>query len=194
MGTLMLLNQISFHVWAIIVGNWSLQLNLPLQICTIAAYSCAYLLFTKEQKVFNIMYFLVMTATVQATLTPDTGYGYDHYYFYCYFISHGLSVLSILFMIIVEKYRVTFDCIKKSFVFVNILAAITLFFNWILGANYMYLMKKPPSDTLMSFLGPWPFYIIVEEILAILLFSLAYLPFALTKKKEKKEIPLFQEK
>jgi hypothetical integral membrane protein (TIGR02206 family) len=45
------------------------------------------------------------------------------------------------------------------------------------GANYGFLRAKPPQASLLDLLGPWPWYILALDALAVVLFTLLYLPF-----------------
>ena len=45
---------------------------------------------------------------------------------------------------------------------------IALFSNIILDANYFWLMGKPPVGSLLDFMGPWPWYILVAEFVALI--------------------------
>ena len=51
-------------------------------------------------------------------------------------------------------------------------------YNAIAGTNFMYLAEKPPVPTLLDYLGPWPWYILTAQPLAVLLIWLSWLPFA----------------
>jgi uncharacterized membrane protein YwaF len=47
--------------------------------------------------------------------------------------------------------------------------------DWLVGANYMYLMERPPTESPLVF-GDWPWYIINVELVGLLLSFIMYLP------------------
>jgi uncharacterized membrane protein YwaF len=50
--------------------------------------------------------------------------------------------------------------------------------NWLTGGNYMFIARKPNFPTLIDALGPWPWYLISLELVALAAFALVYLPYA----------------
>ena len=59
---------------------------------------------------------------------------------------------------------------------------IALFANLILDANYFWIMGKPPAGSLLDYMGPWPWYILTGEFVALGHFILAYLLYLLINK------------
>ena len=54
--------------------------------------------------------------------------------------------------------------------------------NLLLDSNYMYTLRKPATASLFDLMGPWPWYLLGAEVLALGLFLLLYLPFALERR------------
>jgi hypothetical integral membrane protein (TIGR02206 family) len=55
--------------------------------------------------------------------------------------------------------------------------------NWLLGSNYLFIAHKPDTPSLIDVLGPWPWYILSLEALALVLCLGLYLPYALRDRR-----------
>jgi hypothetical integral membrane protein (TIGR02206 family) len=183
---MLIVNEITYQSWNIITGRWSIQWNLPLHLCSLLVWLCAYLLITKSYKVYEIVYFLGIAGALQPLLTPDAGrYGFPHYYSIQFFISHGSIITAAIFMTCVEEHRPYWASIKRVFIWVNLYAVFATVVNLFIGSNYLYTLYKPHVITLLDYLGPWPWYILSVEIIALILFVLLYLPFAIRDRRNK---------
>ncbi|MDP6772055.1 MAG: TIGR02206 family membrane protein, partial [Anaerolineales bacterium] len=148
-------------------------------------------LLKRKYSIFEVLYFWAIAGSVQAILTPDLrGYNFPHFHYFWYFASHGMVILAVLWMLIVEKVRPTWSSLRKT-VLVTILYALVVYpINVVTGGNYMLLMQAPVVPTLADFLDVWPGYIFWLPVVALLIATMCYLPFAifdasrLNKKKE----------
>lgn len=174
---LLIINQLARHIWFIYYDLWSIQWNLPLHLCSVFLWLSAYMLITKSYPIFELAYFLGIVGALQALLTPDIGtYGFQHFYLIQFFISHGSIVTASAYMAIVEGYTPTWASLKKVFIWVNSFLVIVTAVNLVIDSNYLYSLYKPPVPTLLDYLGPWPWYILAAEGVALVMFLLLYLP------------------
>ena len=61
---------------------------------------------------------------------------------------------------------------------VAVVAGIT---SWLSGGNYMFTRAPPPTGSLLDMLGPWPWYLLACEAVALVAFSALTLPFLLAR-------------
>lgn len=179
LAAILIFQEVSFQIWSITTGLWSVKYTLPLQLCSITTILTAVLLVTKSKKLYQIIYFWGIGGAIQALLTPELGiYTYPHFRYFEFFIAHGAIIAGCLFMTFVEGYRPKLKSVWESMIVLNIYAVIVGIFNKIVEANYMFLCTKPEVPSIMDILGPWPFYIASLEIVAVVFFLILYLPFA----------------
>jgi hypothetical integral membrane protein (TIGR02206 family) len=86
-------------------------------------------------------------------------------------------------MAIVEGYYPTWVSIRKVFIWINIYLVIVTVINLVINSNYLYTLHKPNVATLLDYLGPWPWYILSAEGIALIMFLMLYLPFLLSARK-----------
>ncbi|MBT4149134.1 MAG: TIGR02206 family membrane protein, partial [Candidatus Marinimicrobia bacterium] len=80
------------------------------------------------------------------------------------------------------KIEPTLKGLKNSFIGLNLFLLISFIANILLDANYFWIMEKPPMSSILDYLGPWPWYILFAEFVALAHFILAYFIFILIKK------------
>ena len=95
MAGILILNEISWHLWNYFSGQWTLQTMLPLHVCSILVWLSAWMLIKKSYRIYEFAYFMGIGGALQALLTPDIGiYGFPHYRFFQTFISHGFIIIA----------------------------------------------------------------------------------------------------
>ena len=95
---------------------------------------------------------------------------------------HGGLVILVIHHLLAFRLIPQAKSMLRTFVWLNIYLLLLIPVNLGLDANYFYLMEKPLNPSLLYYLGPWPFYILVCEILAMGFFAIAYVPIYISKK------------
>lgn len=183
-ASIMLLNEIAWHSWNIATGAWTIKEHIPFHLCGIAIWSSIYMLLTRDFRVYQIIFFIALAGAIQGVITPPAGeYGLPHFRAFQTLISHGMVVIATVYIATIERARPTWSSIWKTMLFLNVYLALMFGVNMLLDSNYLFTMRKPETASLFDLLGPWPWYLVAAEILAVMLFSLLYLPFALSDRR-----------
>lgn len=181
---IMILNEIGWHYWNVANAAWTLRDHLPLHATSLSIWGSIYVLLSRNIRVYEIIYFVGIAGAVQALITPSAGiYGLPHYRAFQTLISHGMIVVAMAYMTRIEGLRPTWSSIWKTMLAINIYLVIVTGINLLLGSNYMYTLAKPATASLFDLFGPWPWYLVAAEFIALLLFSLLYLPFAMADRR-----------
>ncbi|PED09424.1 YwaF family protein [Bacillus pseudomycoides] len=180
-------SEIGLDVWQVKAGIFQFSTSLPFELCTISLLLATIMVITKRYKIYEVVFFTGIIGASQAILTPNLQYTFLHFRFIEYFIAHVLLIWAPLFMTWVEGYRPTFQSIKRTMIFLNLLIPIVSFVNHKTGGNYMFLAHKPETASLLDMLGPHPYYIISLEIAAFIGCLLLYMPFVRNEKRVHKE-------
>lgn len=187
LAVVLIVNELSWHWWNWYVGQWTIQTMLPLHVCSVLVFVSALMLVTRSKRIYEFAYFMGIGAALQAVLTPDLGtYGFPHFRFFQTFISHGGIILAALFMTVVENYRPYWKSLLRVFIGMNLYMGVVFIINSLIGSNYMFIMRKPDTPSLMDVLGPWPWYILAIEAIGIAVCLLLYLPFVINDWRKKK--------
>jgi hypothetical integral membrane protein (TIGR02206 family) len=151
---------------------------LPLQLCTLAVYLSVWMLVTRDQRVFELVYFWGLGGTTQALLTPDLGQDVPTWAFLLFFLGHGLVIVGIFYAMIVFRLRPYLLSLPRVIAITAGVAMVAFAVNLWLDTNFMYLMAKPARLSLLDWFGPWPWYLLGVVGAALLSFVILYAPFA----------------
>jgi len=166
---LILAGWIGEYVAEVIVGTWSVPYSLPLQLTdAVTAVSIAALL-TRRQMLVELSYFWSYTATLQATLTPDLGQNFPSVFYFTYFTYHVGSIVAASFLVFGCRQYPRPGAVWKVFWITLAWTVIAGTVDVITGGNYMYLRTRPVHNSLLSVMGPWPWYILSGTALGLAL-------------------------
>jgi len=188
MATVLVVNEIAWHLWNYFTGQWTIQTMLPLHLCSVLVWVSAYMLVTGNYSIYEFAYFLGIAGATQALLTPDAGiYGFPHFRYFQTFLSHGLIVTSAIYMTTVEGFRPTWKSLLRVAVVINLYMIVVYFINSAIGSNFLMINYKPNTPSLLDLMPAWPVYILYMEALGVVTFLLLYLPFAIKDRRAKAE-------
>lgn len=158
----------------------SLDNDLPLHLCDIAAIIAGFALFTRKPILLTLTYFWGLAATTQALFTPAVEYGPPELPFIHFFFQHFVIVAAALYIPIVLKWRPKQPWWKTPLVVLLIsigYQGFALLVNSILGTNFAFASRVPENPSLIDHLGPWPIYLFSMQGLALIFFLVLALPF-----------------
>ena len=150
---------------------------LPLPMCTLAVYLSAWMLITRDRRIFEIVYFWGLGGTTQALLTPDLEEGFPALSCLLFFLGHGAIIVSIFYAMVLFRLRPYLASLPRVMFITAAVAIVAFAVNLWLGTNFMYLMAKPGRPSLLDWFGPWPWHLIGLLIVSLLSFVLLYFPF-----------------
>ena len=179
---------VTIIAWSLLkaaIGDFDVKTELPFALCNLIALIMPLMMVKKNQRLFEVFYFLAIGGTLQAIITPELSTAFPHFSFFKYWYVHSMVIIVTLYATIVYKMRPRFKSIIKVFLALNIYIVFMMIYNQLTGANHLYLMEKPVTSTILDYFGPWPWYILVAELIAMPLFLLIYLPYAIKDWKNK---------
>lgn len=171
-------NELVWYRHAIAQGWVDPPHGLPLDLCDVTLWLAVYALATLAPWALEAIYYLGVAGSGMALLTPDlAGVPFPSYAALQFFLAHGSVVASALFLVWTGRLRPRPGAWWRTFLGVNGYAAAVAVVNLRFGTNYMYLCEKPGSGSLLDLLGPWPWYVLAGEVVALGLLFLLSLPF-----------------
>jgi hypothetical integral membrane protein (TIGR02206 family) len=178
MGTLIGLNTVLGSLAASFNGAFNLSEDLPLHVCGISRILTIIYLLTPRKKLLDILYYWGVGGGLLALLIPDLKHGFPNPEFFTFFLSHGLTLFTLLGVIVVFHHQPSPTSYWTAFLTLNVVAfAIVYPLDRLLGANYMYLLHSPMVDfTPVTWLPGWPWYLLLLEGFMLLWFWICHQP------------------
>lgn len=177
LGWLLLLLQLGWFAYVSFSEHLRFPRNMPLQLCDFAVWFTVLAALTQVPWCFEFAYYSAIAGSGMAVATPDLWYGRRWYETAYFFLIHGGVIATVLAMIWGKLARPRSQSPWTAFGILNLIAAGVGAFDAIFKTNYIFLRQKPQSVSLLNFMGPWPFYILASDALALVLFLILGLPF-----------------
>ena len=172
LAVVLVVDEVSWWIFLLAGGEPGSRLaqSLPLQLCDIGIFVAGFALWFRPQWLVEVTYFWGLAGTVQALLTPDLPQHFPAYPYFQYYIAHGGVVAAALLLVFGLGLRPRRSAVPRVAAITVAYAALVGAVDSLTGANYMYLRSKPATPTLLDAMGPWPWYILVAGLVALVLF------------------------
>lgn len=163
-----------------LAGGWSARANLPLELCDVALVIAAVATWRPTWRLgVELTYFWGMAGTLQAVVTPDLTTRFPDVEFFVFVVGHIGIVIAAMYLVVGLRTEPRRGAVIRVFAITVAYAGVVALVDRALGANYMYLARPPGQASLLSVLGPWPWYVLSAAGVAIVLFAILDAPFRL---------------
>lgn len=183
-----ILMHFTFFWHFILIDEATAARNLPITVCGWAIIFSSFMLFTKKQVFFDIVYFFVLAGSINALITPGVLFyaGPLRYRYYQFWLDHTFIFINVFYMIFVLNYRVSLKSLRNSFIALLVLAGVAVLANsTIEGANYLYLAGSVSGGSILDYLPAdlLPRILTMGSIITVLYF-IVYSPWYFIHKKQ----------
>lgn len=161
----------------------SVRSGLPMHLCDWAWVCVVLALLGRWRTPYELAYYWGLAGTFQAVLTPDLPFGFPHPFFFTFFISHCGLVVAVVFLFLGDGLIPRRGSAWRAFGWLQVYLVVTVIVNVWSGGNYGYLCQKPLGASLLDHMGPWPWYLVSAEVLALCLFLLLYAPVVAVRRR-----------
>jgi len=181
LAALLSMSSAMYYGYFALHGQLTFPDRLPLELCDVSLWLVVIALLTLNPAIFDLAYYGALAGASMSLLTPNVPESSPLFLSVQYFLDHGLMVTASLYLVWSRQARPRPGSVGRAMLALNIYAAFVGTFDFIFKTDYMFLCAKPQTETLLTILGPWPWYIVVCEGVGFGLFLLLYLPFRQTK-------------
>ena len=164
-------------------GTWSAASSLPLALCNVAVLVAAVACWWPVPVLVELTWFWGMAGTLQGLLTPDLDVGFPHLVFFEYVVGHSGIVVAALFLVVGMRHWPRPGAVWRVLAISVAWTVVVGAADALTGGNYMFLRRRPGEWTLLSVLGPWPWYLVGATAVAFVLFALLYAPFWVARRR-----------
>lgn len=169
---------VTFVARPIVAGDWTARSSLPIALCDAALFIAALACVRPDLRLaVELTWFWGLAGTLQAVTTPDLSVVFPHLEFWDFVLGHVGIVFAALFLVVGLRRYPRRGAVVRIFAMTVAYTAFVGCVDAATGGNYMFLRAIPSHVSLLSVLGPWPWYLVSAAAVALVLFTLLDAPF-----------------
>jgi hypothetical integral membrane protein (TIGR02206 family) len=162
---------------AVVHRTWSVHTDLPFDLCDMTLLIAVAACWTWRPLLVELTYFWGLAGTLQAVLTPELYTPFPHLAFLDYVVEHlGIVVAAVYLVVgvgIIPRRRAPAEVFAVTLGYTGFVGAVDA----VTGSNYMFLRSPPSTWSLLTVLGPWPWYLVSAGAIAVVIFAVLDAPF-----------------
>jgi hypothetical integral membrane protein (TIGR02206 family) len=158
--------------------------SLPFHLCDIVSVILGVALVTGRQRWAELGYLWGIAGTLQGVITPALKFDWYSPEYYAFFMQHGGVQAAALGLVVGAGLKPQAGAFRRVMLWSWAYMAVAFGLNWLLHTNYGYINGKPETASLLDHLGPWPWYLLILQGVALVFFGLLLLPFCRKRVKE----------
>ena len=148
------------YIADVVQGIWTVRYDLPLQLTDVISVTSAFALWTRHRRAAEFTYLWALSASLQATLTPDLAWDFPSVFYFTYFLYHAGAIVAGIALVFGSGLYPRPGAPRRVFAATVAWALVAGAGDLITGGNYMYLRAKPVHGSLLSDMGRWPVYLV----------------------------------
>ena len=153
------------QTYVFVSDRYDLEAVLPMQLCDLAWMAAAVALWTRHYVPVALTYYWGLALTSQAVLTPALRQDFPDMNYVAFWGQHVLIMWAAVYLTWGLRLRPSWAGYRATVVATTIWLVCVYGVNALLDTNYGYVNRKPPTASILDYLGPWPFYVGVEILI-----------------------------
>jgi hypothetical integral membrane protein (TIGR02206 family) len=183
LSLLLVADAVTFVVAPLVAHDWRLRTSLPLALCDVALVVAAAACWSRRPALVELTYFWGLAGTLQAVVTPDLSSTFPHLEFFEYVVGHLGIVVAALFLVVGMRITPRPHAVWRVLAITAGYTLLVGLFDAATGSDYMFLAQRPRHWSLLSVLGPWPWYVVSAAAVAVPLLLVLDAPFARARRR-----------
>lgn len=169
---------ITFVAAPLIDGTWTARTSLPVSLCDAAVAIAALACWRPSLRLaVELTYFWGLAGTLQAVTTPDLSAPFPRLEFWEFVLGHLGIVFAAVFLVVGLRIFPRRGAVLRIFAITVAYTGVVAAVDALTGGNYMFLRRVPAHTSLLSVLGPWPWYLVSAAGVALVLLAVLDAPF-----------------
>lgn len=162
---------ISYRLWSGFYETHDYVGMFSIHISSVSVILSVFVLLKYNQKTFDVLFYWGLILVPQAIITPGIyRYGFPHLRFFQILWIHFLVIYTVFYLLIIKKRKLSPFNLKRVLIITHFYGIFIFIINRIFDTNYMFIGKKASVPSLIQYLGPWPYYIVILDVILITLF------------------------